>query len=138
MNTLKTAVLVFLLEFAALLAHAQGIAVIGHAALPKLDVVTLQKLYTGKIVQVDGQATTVIHLPPGNPLRDRFLATFLNQSEEKYTAYWTVRRFIGKGTPPQELTSNAAIIEFVQTHPGAIAYIDATEIKAGMNVLHKK
>jgi hypothetical protein len=119
-------------------AWSQNIAVIGHAALPKIDAVTVQKVYTGKIVEISGQPITVINLVPGHALRNRFLATFLDQDEEKYAAYWTVRRFIGKGTPPKELASSAEMVEFVQSHSGAIGYIDAAELPQGVNLLNKK
>jgi hypothetical protein len=119
-------------------AWSQNIAVIGHAALPKIDVITVQKVYTGRIVEIGGQPITVINLTPGQALRNRFLTTFLEQDEEKYTAYWTVRRFIGKGTPPKELATSAEMIEFIQSHPGAIGYLDAAELKPGLNVVNKK
>lgn len=119
-------------------AMADGILVIGHPNLPKLDVGTIQKLYTGRIVEIDGATVTVVNALPDNPLRGRFLAAFLGQDEEKYTAYWTVRRFIGKGTPPRELASCAEIIEFVQGRPGAVGYIDASALRPGINVLNRK
>ncbi len=117
---------------------ADTIAVIGHAALPKLDAVTVQKLYTGKIVEINGTPITVVNFTSGSPVRGRFLSSFLEQDDEKYIAYWTVRRFIGKGVPPRELLSSAEVIEFVQVRPGAIGYVDSTELKQGANVLIRK
>ena len=57
--------------------------------------------------------------------------------EEKYTAYWTVRRYIGKGASPHELTSSADVINFVKSTPGAIGYIDEADVPPGINVLLK-
>ncbi|WP_222428755.1 hypothetical protein [Denitratisoma sp. DHT3] len=117
---------------------ADGVAVIGSAELPKLDGVTIQKLFTGRIVEINGTRISVVNAVPGNAVRNRFLATFLNQNDEKYIAYWTVRKFIGKGQPPPELDSGAAVIRFVQSTPGAVGYIDAADLTPGLNVLSRK
>ena len=119
-------------------AFADAVLVIGHLQLPKLDAVTVQKLYTGRVVEIDGTPVTVVNAKPAASVRGRFLQTFLNQDEEKYIAYWTVRKFIGKGLPPRELASASDVIEFVQSTPGAIGYIDSTDLKPGINVLSRK
>lgn len=117
--------------------HAQaGVVVIGHAKLGKLDAKTMQKVYTGKMVEVNGVRVTPVNLPPC-PLRDRFLQDILDSNDEKYTAYWTVRRYIGKGIPPMEIDKPEDVIEFVQTTPGAIGYIDESELTADLNVISR-
>ena len=110
-----------------------GVVVIGHAGLDKLDDKTMQKIYTGKVVKVGGVKVTPVNVTPCE-LRDRFLHDFLNQDNEKYTAYWTVRRYIGKGVPPRELPAGK-VIEFVQSTPGAIGYIDESNVTPGLNVI---
>jgi ABC-type phosphate transport system substrate-binding protein len=114
------------------------VVVIGHAGLSKLDVATVQRIYTGKAVEVGGIAVTVVNATNGSDVRNRFLQSYLNQDEDKYTAYWTVRRYIGKGAPPTELKSAADIIRFIQSTPGAIGYIDEAEVTSGVNVLLRK
>lgn len=115
-------------------AHAQNVVIIGHAGISRLNTITVEKIFTGKVINVDGAPVTAVNLKPG-ALRDRFLQHFLNQDDDKYTAYWTVRRFIGKGIPPKELSSASEVIDFVQNTPGAIGYIDENELKPGMNVV---
>lgn len=119
-------------------AYASNIVIIGHPALAKLDAATVQRVFTGKAIEVGGVAVTAINAAAGSNVRSRFLQTFLSQDEEKYTAYWTVRRYIGKGAPPKELTSPGEVINFVQNTPGAIGYIDEADLKPGLNVLLKK
>lgn len=108
---------------------------IGSPGLPRIDAATAARLYTGRTIAVAGQPVTVVHAPVGAPLRQRFLALVLQQDDEQYRAYWTVRRHVGKGAPPRELASSADVIQFVGSTPGAIGYIDATELRGGMNVL---
>ncbi len=116
---------------------AGGVVVIGHAGLSRLDAATLQKIYTGKVIEVDGIPVTAVNASAGSEIRNRFLHAFLNQDEDRYTAYWTVRRYIGKGASPRELSNSAAVINYVKATPGAIGYIDETDLQPGLNVLLK-
>jgi ABC-type phosphate transport system substrate-binding protein len=116
-------------------AHAGEIVVIGNSNVPKMDSVTIQKVYTGKVISVSGINITPVGIKTGTATRNTFLQGFLNQDEEKYTAYWTVRRYIGKGAPPAELASDADVIKYVQSTPGAVGYIDEADLKPGMNVI---
>jgi len=116
-------------------ALAGEMVVIGNNNVPLMDTETIQKVYTGKFITVAGINVTPVGVKPGTSERNRFLREFLNQDEEKYTAYWTVRRYIGKGTPPAELSSASELINYVQSTPGAVGYIDEIELKQGMNVI---
>ena len=108
---------------------------VGHATVPRLDATTVQRLYTGRAVEVGGVPVVVVNLPSGHPLRDRFMAAVMNQDDDKYIAYWTVRKYVGKGTPPRELKSTAEVIGFVQATPGAVGYVAASDLKPGLNVV---
>lgn len=115
-----------------------GVIVIGHAALRAVDADTLRRIYTGRVIELDGQDLRPVNLAPGHPLRRRFLAGVLLQSEDDYQAYWTVRRYIGKGTPPRELDTTARVIDYVLRTPGALGYIDAEQWTPGLNVLLRR
>jgi hypothetical protein len=115
-----------------------GVVVVANANVRKLDAVTVQRIYTGKVIEVAGVPVTPVNLRPGNAVRQRFLADYLQQSEDSYLAYWTVRRYVGKGAPPRELTSVAEVIGFVQSTPGAVAYLDEADVPASMNVVLRK
>ena len=114
-----------------------GVVVIGHPGVKRLDTSTLAKIYTGKVIEVDGIAVTAVNANSGSAVRGRFLQSFLNQDEDKYTAYWTVRRYIGKGASPRELGKSSDVINFVNSTPGAIGYIDEADVQPGMNILLK-
>ena len=105
--------------------------VIGDARLTRLDAPTLEKVYTGKVIEVDGIPVTAVNASSGSAVRDQFLRAYLNQDEDKYTAYWTVRRYIGKGASPREMPTSAEVINFVKSTPGAIGYIDEADVPPG-------
>lgn len=110
-------------------------AIVGHPGLLPLDAMTLQRIYTGKIVELNGMRVTPVNLPPGNALRAHFLRDYLKQDEDQYIGYWTVRRYVGKGTPPRELENPDAVIEFVSRTTGAIGYVEESRLTPEMKVL---
>jgi hypothetical protein len=119
-------------------AWAGPVVVVGHATVRKLDAGTVQRIYTGKVIEVDGVAVMPVNLRPGQNLRQRFLQDYLQQAEDAYTGYWTVRRYIGKGTPPRELATVAEVLAFVQNTPGAVAYMDEADVPPHVNVVLRR
>lgn len=117
---------------------AEEVLIIGHASLPKTDKPTLQRLYTGRAVSIGTQSVAPVNLQPGNPLRDEFLQAYLEQSEEQYTGYWLVRRYVGKGAPPVELGNVDEVIRYIQATPGAIGYVPASKVPRGANVIFRR
>ena len=116
---------------------ADGVVVIGHPALRQLDLEMVEKIYTGKLIQVGDIYVVAVNADVGSSVRARFLQAFLKQDEGKYTGYWRVRRSIGQGKPPRELPRTIDVINFVNSTPGAIGYISEAEVQPGLNVLLK-
>ena len=136
----KTGIRMLILALACMASElnaAGGVVVIGHPNLTRIDVATLEKIYTGRIIEVGGIPVNPVNANSGSAIRNRFLHLYLNEDEDRYTAYWTVRRYIGKGASPRELTSSADVINFVKSTPGAIGYIDEADVPPGINVLLK-
>jgi hypothetical protein len=118
------------------LSHAaDGVVIIGHASMKPLDRQTVEKIYTGKNIQVGEMLVTAVNAEVGAPIRLRFLRVFIGKTEDEYIGRWLVMRTRGLGKPPRELPNAAAIINFVADTPGAIGYIDESEVRPGMNVI---
>mgnify|MGYP000373109736 CR=1 FL=1 len=135
----KRAHLLLIALFAALgllapLAHA-GVVVVAHAGMRKLDVATVERIYSGKVVELDGQPVVPVNLPPQHPLRQRFLKDFMQRDEPSYLAYWTVRRYVGKGAPPKEVANTSDVVMHVLHTPGAIGYMEETDVPPGVNIV---
>lgn len=122
----------------AIVVAGEEVLVIGHSALPKTDKLTVQRLYTGRAVSIGQQQVLPINLPTGNSVREDFLLTCMEQSEEQYTGYWLVRRYVGKGAPPQEMGSVDDVIKYIQATPGAIGYVPASKVPRGANVIFRR
>ncbi|MEO9136093.1 MAG: hypothetical protein ABI316_05770 [Casimicrobiaceae bacterium] len=118
---------------------AASLMVVANLNTPPLDQDTLQKIYLGKVVEVDGQPVTPVNLAKGNSLRKAFMEQYLTEEDDKFVAYWTVRRYIGKGTPPREFATIEQQLEFLRATPGAIGYVDNnTDVHEGLRTLLTK
>ena len=68
-----------------------------------------------------------------------FMEQYLTQDDDKFIAYWTVRRYIGKGTPPREFATVEQQLEFLRATRGAIGYVDETsDVREGLRTLLTK
>jgi hypothetical protein len=113
--------------------------VVAHVDTPSLSEDVLQKVYLGKVVEVNGRPIIPVNLVRGNAVRKAFMEYVLTQDDEKFIAYWTVRRYIGKGIPPIEFTTIEQQLQFVRTTPGAVGYVDdTTDVRQGLRTLLKK
>ncbi len=139
-----TAALASLLTVAAT-AHApaavspRALVVVANADTPTLSEDALQKIYLGKVVAIAGKPVIPVNLARGSKLRKEFMEQILSQEDDKYVAYWTVRRYIGKGSPPREFDSVESQLEYLRNTPGAIGYVDANMADTpGLKRLMKK
>lgn len=108
---------------------------VAHPGVTRIDLSTAQRLWTGRAVRVGEVPVTVVNLSSSQSLRDRFLRRVVGQDNEDYLAYWTVRRHVGKGTPPRELATEADVLRHVAATPGAIGYVSAAALPPGANVV---
>ena len=116
----------------------EALVVIGYGGLPKAELSTLQRLYTGRVVSIGDQVAIPVNYPVGHPMRERFLAAVMGQSEEQYTGYWLVRRYVGKGAPPLELPDVDAVVSYVLATPGAVGYVPLSKVPPGGNVIFRR
>ena len=116
----------------------EGLVIVTNPLLKGIDAEMVKRIYTGRVVELEGLALRPVNLAPASPVRLRFLRSFLQQTEQDYVGYWTVRRYIGKGVPPQELRSSDEVIEHVLRTPGAVAYLDARDLRPGLQVVLRR
>lgn len=60
---------------------------------------------------------------PDRSVRQRFSEFVHGRSADAIKAYWQRQIFSGRETPPPELASDTAVIDYVRSHPGAIGYV---------------
>jgi hypothetical protein len=68
-----------------ILAFGQGtVIVVAHPDTPALTVDALQKIYLGKVVEVDGRSIVPVNLAKGNAVRKEFMEKVMAMDDEKY------------------------------------------------------
>lgn len=72
----------------------------------------------------DGTEVRPVEQPSRARVRETFSNAVHGKSVAYVTRYWHRVIFAGRGVPPEELASDAAVLEYVRTHRGAIGYID--------------
>jgi ABC-type phosphate transport system substrate-binding protein len=71
-------------------------------------------------------------------VRARFTQDVLKKTPAQLKNYWNQQIFSGKGVPPPEAESTAAVIKYVLANPGAIGYIPANMDAGGAKVIAVK
>jgi ABC-type phosphate transport system substrate-binding protein len=118
---------------------ASGVKVIANVDTPTMSEEVLRKIYLGKVIEVDGHAVIPVNLREGNATRRVFMQQVISEDDDKYVAYWTVRRYIGKGSPPREFDTVEQQLEFVRATPGAVGYVDETvDVRSGVRTVLRK
>jgi hypothetical protein len=86
----------------------------------------VQEAYLKKTVAWgSGETLRPVDLSKRFPARERFGREILKKTPVQLRSYWNQRIFSGKGSPPPELDSEAAVVGYVIANRGAIGYLPA-------------
>ncbi len=105
------------------------IAVVVHPSNPLTDLSAeeLRRLFLGSTTSMSGGER--VELAGLDQSRARFYRTALGMSEDRLKRHWIGRVFAGQpGTPPMEFRSVDELLQFVSSHPGAVAFVDAASV----------
>lgn len=72
-----------------------------------------------------GKVIRPIDLGGASGARDRFVRGILKKTPSQLRNYWNQRIYSGKGVPPPEVDSTAAVISYVLANAGAVGYLPA-------------
>lgn len=118
-------------------AHAE-LVIITH---PKNSVMgisadELKRIYMGKSHSFsNNQRVHAVDQQIGSSARDMLNKKVLQMSEGKRKSYWSRLIFTGKQKPPLILDDDAAVLEWVATHPGGLGYITSNKVSKRVKVL---
>ena len=71
----------------------------------------------------DGRAIFPVDQRAGSPLREEFSRTIHGKNAAYVTRYWQRLIFSGRGIPPRQLRSDAAVLDAVKNNRDAIGYV---------------
>jgi ABC-type phosphate transport system substrate-binding protein len=96
----------------------------------------LRDAYLRKSSDWDTGATIrPIDLAPRFRVRERFVHEVLKKSPSQLRSYWNQQIFSGKGVPPPEAESIAALVAYVLANPGAVGYLPLDADPGGAKVI---
>ncbi len=98
----------------------------------------LNHIYTKKTIRwTDGQAIVPVDLTDDAPVRETFSQAVLRKSVSAVKAYWQSLIFSGRGVPPVQFQTEQAVLSYVRSTPGAIAYVSSeTNVGPGIRKVH--
>ena len=120
-------------------ASAEHIVIISmNEQMPQLSEGKARMLFTGRSKSVkDIGRVKLLDLDTDHPLRIRFYETLTGQTIAQVNSKWASLAFSGRAVPPDvtEDDSAAAIAVWLAENPNGLAYIRASEIPEGANVI---
>ncbi|MEJ6003006.1 substrate-binding periplasmic protein [Paucibacter soli] len=106
-----------------------------RSPLARLSRQEVSELYLGQARTLpDGSAPQL--LASAGALRDEFYARVLERDVAQVKAAWSRLLFSGKGHAPREFADPAQLRAALLANPGAIAFLDASQVDASMKVLY--
>lgn len=96
----------------------------------------VRKIYLGKTRTFpDNMSAVPVDQDSSNHAYAEFLTKVIGKSEKEMKAYWSVRIFTGRGTPPSRLESDNDVINWLRKNPEGIGYINASAANESVKVL---
>jgi ABC-type phosphate transport system substrate-binding protein len=107
-----------------------GIVVIVNNATIPVESLTrdqVSKFFLKKVERWEtGTLVSPVDLAAGSEVRDVFSRAIFLKSTTAIKSYWQNQIFSGRGVPPPERDSEAQVVDFVRSTPGAIGYVAAS------------
>ncbi len=106
------------------------------SSLTALDKNQVRNIFLGKVSSLpDGSNAAPVDQPESSPLRDEFYEKLTHHSAAEAKAHWVKLSFTGRGAPPRESTSSSDTKRMVNSMPGAIGYIEKSELDSSVKVV---
>jgi ABC-type phosphate transport system substrate-binding protein len=117
------------------------IVVVVSAASPisSLSKGQVAKIFLGKSRRFpDGSRAVPLNQSEGNVERDAFYQLVSSKSSAQVKAHWSKLIFTGRGQPPKEAASNAAVKQLLTNNGVNISYIDRTAVDDSVKIVALK
>jgi ABC-type phosphate transport system substrate-binding protein len=119
--------------------HGGDLAVVVNSDTPVTDLslAEVRRVFLGQRQYWSPKLPVVLLIrAPVARERDVVLRVIYQMSEEEYTQYWVAKIFRAEVTsPPKIVYSNDMQYELVTALPGAIAFVDARNVRPGVKVV---
>lgn len=112
------------------------VVIVGESSpLTDVSTSTLRRAFLSEPTVVGGVKLLPLNQNPGTPERTRFDSAVLGLQPDAMSRFWIDQRIRGQGSPPRAIPSVAVLGKLLAHLPGAITYVKATEVPAGVKAL---
>src|SRR5229473_5287613 len=115
------------------------VAVVTHPDIPidSLSLVEVRRVFLGERQYWNAKLPVVLLIrAPVARERDVVLRVIYQMTEAQFKQYWVAKIFRAEiASPPKIVYSNDVQLELVSAIPGAIAFVDARNVRPGLKVL---
>ncbi|KTF12666.1 phosphate ABC transporter substrate-binding protein [Pseudoalteromonas carrageenovora] len=132
---MKKLILVSALSVCSFGAFAEVAVIVNPSNANALDTDTIKKIYLGKTKSFDNGNKVNPATQNGTAIADEFNSKVVGKSSSQLNAYWSKLVFTGKGTPPEKLDTDQAVIDFVAANADSIGYIDSSKATDKVKVI---
>lgn len=118
--------------------EAQGFQVVAHPGVSaeEIPAAELSKVFLKKAGKLPGgEAAKPVDLPSASKVRDAFSKAVHGRGASQIESYWQQQIFAGKDVPPDTKATDAEVIAYVSSTPGAVGYVSAGAATSGVKVL---
>ena len=138
MNRIGLTALVALLTIPSVPLAAEGFKIIAHqdVTVDSMSKADLARMFTKKVTSWhDGKKVKPVDQPSRSAARSAFTRAVHGKSVAAIRSYWQQRIFSGRGVPPPERLSDAQVLSYVMSQPGAVGYVSSNVDIGGAKVL---
>jgi hypothetical protein len=113
------------------------LVVVGNATgITDISLAMLRRAFQGEpALTPDGKRLVPLNHSVGSPERTLFDRNVLGLEPDEVGRFWINRRIRDEGLPPRTLPSPDLGVRVVASYPGAITYVNAKLVTAGVRVL---
>ena len=120
-------------------AQAQDFQVVVNAAAGTDEISTgdLSKIFQKKAGKLpSGESASPVDQDKDAAVRESFSQAVHGRSANQIESFWQQQIFSGKDVPPEKKGSDAEVLDFVRSNPGAIGYVSGSaSLGAGVKVI---
>lgn len=122
---MKNTLMLLFLFCVAMISSASAQTIVANPAVKGSEIskTDLRDIFSGSSSTFkDGSHAVPVTLKTG-AIHEEFLKTYVGKTDSGFRAAWRMLVFTGQGSMPKTLDSDAQVIEYVASTPGAIGYV---------------
>ncbi len=119
------------------MAHADLVLVAHpHSGIERLTQEEVINIFLGRYrLLASGVVAEPVDFPIDSDYRTRFYRRLVNKNPAEINAYWARLVFSGKTRPPLVIVTAEAVLNFVASQPGALAYLERSQVDGRVKIV---